>query len=117
MKICTLIYARNYIKQTTYYVQEAKTVSENIFKHILKGKTTGKWQIRTRANISKTDNKRLEQHERFYLGKRITQIHNYSLSKKQLILMILNCSDFMRFISCSLLNPYKAMLLEGKFSE
>ena len=43
--------------------------------------------------------------------------HHRSLSKKYLILMILNCNYFTWFILCSLFNPKKTRHLEGSFSE
>ena len=36
MKVCTLIYTRNYKQETIYYIQETKNASEKFFNFILK---------------------------------------------------------------------------------
>ena len=69
MKVCNLIYKRKYKQETTYYIQETKTATENFFIKLIRETSSGKRQIRTSANVSRTNNKKLEQIDRFHSRK------------------------------------------------
>ena len=98
MKVCILIYTRNYKQGSLYYIQETKTTSENFFRLLLKGKVLLRKELKLITLY----------HFNYYLSNKC------SLSKKQLILMIVKYSDLIWFIPCAMLNPNKAGLFEGK---
>ena len=70
-------HTRNCKQETIYYIQQTKTLFEKFFTLILRRNrnimvlviSTGKRQIRLSSNVSRANNKWLEQLERFYSGK------------------------------------------------
>ena len=86
MKICSLIYKKNYGRDTIYYIQETKTAFEKSFKLILKEImllvfSTGKRQIRTSTDVSRTNNKRCHKRSLSKKPQRKTQGANQSQCK------------------------------------